>query len=55
MIKKIAAENDWEIFSEQSDTRLWKLLTNKNAKETYNSDQTDSGDDIEASVILKLV
>ena len=28
---------------------LWKLLTDKNASEYNNSDQTDSDDDIEAN------
>ena len=41
----ITIENEWEDFSEHSDPVLWKLLTDKNANESNNSDQTDSDDD----------
>ena len=43
----ITIDNEWEDSSEQSDPVLWKLLTDKNASESNNSDQTDSGDNIE--------
>ena len=29
----VTIENDWEDLSEQSDPALWKILTNKNARE----------------------
>ena len=45
----ITIDNEWEDSSEQSDPVLWKLLTDKNASEFNNSDQTDSDDDIEGS------
>ena len=46
----IAIDNEWEDSSEQSsDPVLWKLLTDKNASESNNSDQTDSDDDIEGN------
>ena len=45
--ENITIANDWENLSEQSDPELWKLLTKKNAKESYNRDQTDSDDNIE--------
>ena len=45
----ITIDNEWEDSSEQSDPVLWKLLTDKNASESNNSDQTDSGDDIEGN------
>ena len=37
--------NEWEDLSEQSDLVLWKLLTDKDARESNNKDQTDSDDD----------
>ena len=47
----ITIDNELEDFSEQSDPVLCKLLTDKNtdknARESNNSDQTDSDDDIE--------
>ena len=49
----IAIDNKWEDFTEQSDPVLCKLLTNKNtdknARESNNSDQTDSDGDIEGN------
>ena len=49
----IVIDNEWENFSEQSESLLWKLLTDKNtdknARESNNSDQTDSNDDIEGN------
>ena len=49
----ITIDNEWEDFSEQSDPVLWKLLTDrntdKNARESNNSDQTDSDDDLEGN------
>ena len=41
--------HEWEDLSDQSDTVLWKLLTDKNARESNNRDQTDSDDDIESN------
>ena len=41
--------NEWEDLSEQSHPVLWKLLTDKNARESKNRDQTDSDDDIEGN------
>ena len=41
--------HEWEDLSDQSDTVLWKLLTDKNAGESNNRDQTDSDDDIESN------
>ena len=43
----VTIDNDWEDLTEQLDLVLWKLLTNKNARESSISDQTDSGDYIE--------
>ena len=43
----ITFDNGWEDLSEQSYPVLWKLLSDKNARETNNSDQTNSDDDIE--------
>ena len=43
----ITIHKEWEDLSEQSDPVLWKLLTDKNAQESNNIDQTDSDDDIE--------
>ena len=37
--------NEWEDLSEQSDPVLWKLVTDKDARESNNKDQTDSDDD----------
>ena len=45
----ISIHNEWEDLSEQSDLVLWKLLTDKNARESNNRDQTDSDDDIEGN------
>ena len=36
--RNIAIDNEWEDLSEQSDPVLWKLLTEKNASESNNSD-----------------
>ena len=41
----ITIHNEWEDLSEQSDLVLWKLLTDKDARESNNKDQTDSDDD----------
>ena len=41
----ITIDNEWENLSEQSDLVLWRLLIDKNARDSYNSDQTDSDDD----------
>ena len=38
-----------KILSEQSGLVLWKLLTDKNAQESNNINQTDSDDDIEGN------
>ena len=35
--------------NEQSDLVLWKLLAEKNARESHNRDQSDSDDDIEGN------
>ena len=43
----ITIHKEWEDLSEQSDSVLWKLLTDRNAGESNNKDQTDSNDDIE--------
>ena len=43
----ITIHKEWEDLSEQSDRVLWKLLTDKNAQESNNIDQTDSDNDIE--------
>ena len=43
----ITIDNQWEDSSKQSDPVIWKLLTDKNASESNNSDQTGSNDDIE--------
>ena len=49
----ITIDNEWEDFSEHSDSVLWKLLndknTDKNAREFNNSDQIDSDNDIEGN------
>ena len=45
----ITIHNEWEDLSEQSDPVLWKLLTDKNARESNNRDQTDTDDDIEGN------
>ena len=42
---KITIDN----LNEQSDPLLWRLLTDKNARESNNSDQTDSDDDIDGN------
>ena len=39
--------NEWKYLSEQSYLVLWKLLTDKNARESNNSDQTDGDDNID--------
>ena len=41
--------NEWEDKSEQSDLVLWKFLTDKNAGESNNRDQSGSDDDIEGN------
>ena len=41
----ITIDNEWENLSEQSDPVLWRLMNDKNARESNNSDQTDSDDD----------
>ena len=51
--RNIAIDNEWEDLSEQSDPVLWKLLTEKNASESNNSDETGSDDDIEGHDKLK--
>ena len=38
-----------EDLCDQSGLVLWKLLTDKNARESNNRDQTDSDDDIEGN------
>ena len=43
----ITIDNEWEHLSEQSDLVLWKLLSDKNARQSNNSDQTDSDDGME--------
>ena len=43
----ITVDNEWEHLSEQSDLVLWKLLTDKNARQSDSSDQTDSDDGME--------
>ena len=43
----ITIHNECEGLSEQLDPVLWKVLTDKNAGESNNRDQTDSDDDIE--------
>ena len=40
----ITIHNEWEDLSAQSDLLLWKLLTDKNARESNNIDQMDSSD-----------
>ena len=46
-------DNEWDDFSDQLDPVLWKLLTNKNtdknARESNNSHQIDSDDDVEGN------
>ena len=44
----ITIDNEWADFSEQPDPVLRKLLSGKSARESNNSDQTDS-DDIEGN------
>ena len=39
--------------SDQPDLVLWKLLTDKNARESNIRDQTDSDDDIEGNYKFK--
>ena len=46
---KITIDNEWENLNEQSDPLLWRLLTDKNARESNNSGQTDSDDDIDGN------
>ena len=41
----ITIDNEWEDLSEESGPVLWKLLTNANARESNNNDQTVSDDD----------
>lgn len=38
-------DNQWEDSSQQSDLVLWKFLTDKNARESDDCDQTDSDGD----------
>ena len=45
----ITTHNELEGLNEQSDLVLWKLLTDKNAGESNNRDQTDSDGDIEGN------
>ena len=45
----ITIDNEWENLSQQSDLVLWGLVTDKNAQESNNSDQTDSYDNIDGS------
>ena len=45
----ITIDNEWENLNVQSDLVLWRLLIDKNARESYNSDQTDSDDDIDGN------
>ena len=42
----ITVHNKWEDLSEKSDPVLWKLLTDKNFRESNNRDQVDSDDDL---------
>ena len=46
-LNDITTNNYWEDLSEQSYLVLWKLLTDKNNRDSNNSDQTDIDDDIE--------
>ena len=45
----IAIDNEWENLSEQSDPVLWRLLNDKNARESNNSDQADSDGDTDGN------
>ena len=45
----ITIHNEWEDLSEQSDSVLWKLLTDKSGQESNNRDQMDCDDDIEGN------
>ena len=45
----ITIDNEWENLSGQSDPVLWRLLTDKNARESNNSDQADSDGDIDGN------
>ena len=47
--KDISIDDDWADISEQSDPELWKLLTDKDAKNIKNDDETDSDDDIDGN------
>ena len=49
----ITIHNEWEDLSEQSDPVIWRLLTDKNARESNNRDQADSDDDIEGNYKFK--
>ena len=51
----ITIDNEWEVFSEQSDLVLWKLDKNsdKNVSESNNSDQTDSDDGLKGNEKFK--
>ena len=49
----ITIDNEWENLNVQSDLVLWRLLIDKNARESYNSDQTDSDDDIDSNDKVK--
>ena len=45
----ITIHNEWEDLSEQSDSVLWKLLTDKNGQESKSRDQMDCDDDIQGN------
>ena len=49
LYSNITIHNEWEDLSGQSGPVLWELLTDKNAGESNNRDQTDSDDDIEGN------
>ena len=49
----ITIHNEWEDLSEQSDPVIWRLLTDKTARESNNRDQADSDDDIEGNYKFK--
>ena len=44
----ITTDYEWEDLIEQSDLVLWKFRTDKNARQSNNSDLTDRDDDIES-------
>ena len=45
----ITINNEWKNFWEQLDPLLWKHLADKNARESNNSDQTDSDEEVESN------